>query len=275
MNKIVLCLNKITFSLATSLAEQEKNKNIKYFLLFDRARIAPNKAIKNVKYIPISKTSILCNIFNLLPLSNIEAYVPHDRINKSLLHYINLLNNVNLIDDGMDTLRENPINISKNLTQKARSLVTFSDYTKMGSWTSNIRKVRPENINSLFDKSQPCENLNNYDAVIIESLGVNSLPSKYKKVCIIRHPNPNKRIHLERQSNLKEIFAQDFSLEGSIIEYEGDIIMGETMILPYLLHSKKINFRHLYIQMSDTQYQNLKSLHHLIKRNNISLDIKI
>lgn len=163
--------------------------------------------------------------------------VPHDRLGQFADCMIQLSDQVSLLDDGLDTLRDRPKNISNSLLSKAERFYVHDHSSAVGSWVSTLEVERIGSLKSLANNGRPYFDFNAYDRVIIESPPMNvdivqPMVSKDDAI-LVRHSNPSKR--LKGIEPFVAIEGGVWNLEASLSTYKGVVYVGESLIVSYLL----------------------------------------
>ena len=231
--KIVIASNQITMNLVHGLQELDYWK-APVAVFYHKERCSPLKDIKNVKnccYSPFSKFHILKLI--IINSLRFDLYVPHFKIGNFLKFLRFFASTVNVVDDGLDTFRNKPHNIELKFFKKNFEYITFQYDISVGKWLKNINIKKIVDVKWLYMSSRPKIELNRYSTVLVEAPYVNKVISKkgipQDNILAIRHANPHKRNAKFTYKN--ELNGIDISLEESLRNYNGHIVIGATMVL--------------------------------------------
>jgi hypothetical protein len=237
INKVFICHNQISLSVTREIL---MNGNIlKAYIFYDPLR-CDISGFSNLNCTLISQTYLdvlvfFLKIFKLMPF---ELLVPHFRWKVSRLMLF-FSSKYSFIDDGLDTLRNIPLNINIKKHHK-NDFYTFKYSNQLGSWLNQFKVKKISSFESIRYINKPIYDLNNYSTIIIESPGIErylaSCSHDNNKTLYIKHSNPNKRI--SNELNCHKLEGGDFALESSLLSYKGNLIMGETMVGVYLLNLK-------------------------------------
>jgi hypothetical protein len=157
----------------------------------------------------------------------------------------------------MDSFRDTPRNININNIKKNTKYYTFNYNIPIANWQNKFLIIKISDFIKLAEKSNYIFDYNTYEQLIIESSGVNlNKIDNIKSSLLIKHPSKIKNI----DSNIIIPSSYNHSIEASLLNYKGKIIIGETMVLIFLFH---INYdkSKIILHLNQADYINLSCLH--------------
>lgn len=265
--RYILCFNQVSFVIACEMAKSNCYKS--------QIIIIPKRVHKNndddlyiVAYNPISALFIF--IVSLF-FKNIEVVIPHPkggRISRWMAKYSR---NLSYIDDGMDTFRDKPKNIELNLIGKGTNYYSFDYEFPIAKWLDGLNVVPICSVRCLANDVKPPVNIDGFDGLVIESPGIdmNADYVNNGNYLLFRHPSykKNQNVRDVRQS----VSGLEYSLEKSLLNCSGGVIVGETMALIFALScmTKEV---HIHLHLTAAQYGNLSCLH-LVLSSRVKLSI--
>ena len=196
----------------------------------------------------------------------LEICVPHFRGGRLIRAYARYAKKTSAIDDGLDTFREFPKNIVVSDFKLGSNYYTFNYDIRLASWVNDFNLIKVCELSEIAKSSKKTLDLNNFDVVLVESPGIEAaeLPDlEPARVLVIKHSNPNKNIKIFQ--GCVSIAGSDFALEGSIKNYKGTLIVGESMTAVYALMLQSPAFK-LMIAVHKENKKNLTSLLELVSK---------
>jgi len=246
--------------------KQEGNQS-KRVIFYDDSRcdinIFENDGVDFIKYTRWNFLKLLISSFLRRPD---EVCVPHFRGGRLIRFYAKYAKKISVIDDGLDTFRELPRNIVVSDFKFGSNFYTFKYDTSVASWLNEFNLVKVCELNEIAKSSKKILDLNDFDAVLIESPGIEALQLselKFSRVFIVKHSNPNKNITTLKSCSSS--VGSDFALEKSIENFRGTLIVGESMTAVYALMLKSPSFK-LAVAINQHNKKNLVSLINLINK---------
>lgn len=234
---VVLVANPVTAALLPPLSQILSGKRA-FFLFVPNRCEEPELSTGPLHTVRPYSSVVACHvIINCLFARRFHVMVPHDRLGQLAYCMIQLSDQVSLLDDGMDTLRDSPINISNSLLSRAERFYIHDHSGGVGSWASTLEVQRIGSLDSLANNGRPRFDFDAYDRVIIESPPMNvdvvqPLVADDGAI-LVRHSNRRKRLKIAEP--LSEIEGGSWNLEGSLSTYKGVVYVGESLVAAYLL----------------------------------------
>lgn len=234
---VVLVANPVTAALLPPLCQILREKTACFIFVPNRCE-EPKLSIGQLHTVRPYSPIVACHvIIKCLFVRRFHVMVPHDRLGQFADCMIQLSDQVSLLDDGLDTLRDRPKNISNSLLSKAERFYVHDHSSAVGSWVSTLEVERIGSLKSLANNGRPYFDFNAYDRVIIESPPMNvdivqPMVSKDDAI-LVRHSNPSKR--LKGIEPFVAIEGGVWNLEASLSTYKGVVYVGESLIVSYLL----------------------------------------
>jgi hypothetical protein len=255
--KILFCYNQVSYSLAKNIENNGLFNNVIVISQKRISRTINKNGIFEVNYNTFLAFIVL--IISIFPIG-VEIVIPHTRGGKILNIISKIAYKLSYIDDGMDTFREIPKNVDLSQLRSNSNYFTFDYKISIATWLKDINIIKVIGINELTNDGKLAIDLEIYQNVIIESPGIIGYDFRLvdSKYFVIQHSNPNKNINqLKLISNQN---GKNFSLEKTLKSYRGEIILGETFILIYLICSN-YNLSNITLCLYRSDYNNLKCLH--------------
>lgn len=251
MIKFIFCYNQISYTLAKKFDEKYRTLNI---IIYDGNRIKVyGKSFKEFKYTKfIAFIVFLCSFFSAF----CEVVIPHTNGGNVLSLISKFCRNLSYIDDGMDTFREKPKNIDVAALTLNSRYYTFDYSTATATWLMSLNKIPLTKINSLIHDSRELLDLSKYGRVVVDSPGVNIDFFASDNTFIVLHPNKSKSSVYNKFS----IKGNTIPLEKSLINYDGEIVVGESMVFIFLLNCL-IDLSKVTLCLNIKDYENVKCLH--------------
>lgn len=244
---LAVCLNAVSFAVANAYAGCISGEHM--VVLYDASRISRDNVDlagrPTITYIPVGRTKYI--LFAFLSLIGFidTLLIPHHILGRAGNTLRVFAKNVHYIDDGLDTLRDEPKNFDLDNYSKNSIYYTFLEYEFFGRWLEDKKIERIASVNALLDGRCAFGVAGN--TLIVESPGINrDAVAGQKKSYIFRHPNHNKQLNWEGL-DVEIIDSSIYSPEQTILEMvEGCVVIGETMtfvICLYLGINKNVSIK--------------------------------
>lgn len=262
MVRIFFCLNQVSYIVASEAAKRLPGFNL-LIVMPGRVRVHPHSSGRSVRYrAPVAAVVLALSCI----MRKVEVALPHTKAAGRLTRWMSRFSrNLSYVDDGMDTFRDSPRNIELNLVRVGAKYYTFDYGASLADWLGNVCVAPVCPVNKLADDPKPAMDLSDYDALVIESPGVDLSKdfSGYGKVFYFKHPNRTKSQGMMAGSNSES--GANYSIEKTILNFGGSVLIGETMVLIFALLCTSEASR-IHVFLSDAQYRNLRSIHPLLER---------
>jgi hypothetical protein len=270
MRELFFCLNQVSYVLATEyLASQPALPGA---IRFDTRRVRPLPRFKRLQSAAISPGRTVCAAASAIVAGPTRAWVPHERTGRLIQWCARACSETALVDDGMDTLRDVPKNLDPAGMPRVSTLLTFADYRVVGRWATGLQRIAGAALVALADDDRPAFDLRPYRTVIVESPGVAAAQRFAGDYALyVPHPSPIKRLAPPPACSIFP--GHTHSLEKSLLSFRGRVVIGETMLLPFLLAARHDGLRELIVTLTRHQYGNLTALHGDLVAAGVSLEL--
>lgn len=237
MKRVIFCANHVTLSIAVCLAQRDREiGNSVIFYMANRCDFLAYKD-SGVSLIRYSRVNFLLfalkNIFSIPD----EFCVPHMRGGRLIKLYAKLVRTLSAIDDGMDTLRDSPKNINLNDFKSGSNYYTFNYSFALPSWLNHFSIEKVCDIKCLSISSRPQALIHGVNSIIVESTGVENstllTQNIGEDVLLVKHSNKNK--NTIKHICAKSVSGKNISLEKTIEVFQGNLIVGESMVAVFAL----------------------------------------
>jgi hypothetical protein len=269
MRELFFCLNQVSYVLATGYLVSQPA--LQGAIRFDIRRVRPLPRFKRLHSAAISPGRTVCAAASAIVAGPTRAWVPHERTGRLIQWCARACSETALIDDGMDTLRDVPKNLDLARMPGVSTLLTFADYRVVGRWATGLQHIAGAALAALADDDRPAFDLRPYRTVIVESPGVAAQRFAGDRALYVPHPSPIKRLASPPACSLFP--AHTHSLEKSLLSFRGRVVVGETMLLPFLLATRHDGLRELIVTLTRQQYGNLTALHGDLVAAGVSLEL--
>jgi hypothetical protein len=267
-----VCYNEVSYVVAAEHALRSADDST---ILYASDRIAVRKRYERLRHRRLTRAQLLLAGLRLTLSDRSVVYVPHHRIPRSVVWLLRRASSWALVDDGLDTLREQPKNIDVHALAKRPVLLTFTDYSQLGAWTREVNAVQVCGLERLACEHGDRIDLQAYRTIIVDSPGVDpsQLPTDLARdpttMLVFVHGNPKKRSALRLDGATTA--SGRYSVEKVVSDFEGAVVCGESMVAVFALHcARKCR---LTIQLRQTQLDNLVALHEVIYSSGAHLQI--
>lgn len=254
--KIFFCYNQHSYILACAASKNYPGLNL-IVISQSRVSIIKDSPTLTVKYNPLLGLAVLmlASLFR-----GIEVILPHAKGGRILRKIAISSKKISFIDDGMDTFRDEPKNFEINLIRPDSNFYMYDYTVPVAAWLSSIDIVRVCGIEELLRDPKPIIKLNNYDCLIVESPGVclKSLSVDEFKIFCVKHPSYVKNQDI--YGNIDSASGREYSIEKTIMNFDGDVIVGESVVLIFLIQCL-IDLSKIHIHLSRASFDNLSCLH--------------
>jgi hypothetical protein len=270
MREIFFCLNQVSYVLA---GEQLRRRSPAGSLIAIAAqRVSRQARFRDLHTVDISRAGTLRTTLAAIASSRTRTFVPHQKTGRLIQLCARVAGETALIDDGMDTLRDVPHNLDLARLPGVRQLVTFSDYHLVGRWAAGLQRIASVPLAVLAEDDRPAFDLGAFDTVIVESPGIGA-PDRFLsgRGLYVRHPSPVKQ--RSPPAGMALFPSGTHGLEKSLQGYRGRVVVGESLLLPFLLASADRAQRRLVVQLSRRQYDNLTALHEALAGPAVTLEV--
>lgn len=258
---IFFCQNKISYVITLKLL-----KTRKILIIASRARI-----IKQNKFTIYYGRSLSLFILFLSVITRIPVIIPHTKTSKILKWVAIYARNLSWIDDGMDTFRDKPKNIDLSIVKGNAKYYTFQHSVPVANWVNSIRKIEVCPLTETCQHDKPVLDLKNYHSLVIESTGIDAKDFVGRDdIFYIKHGNSTKNQILTSQHVKNVETGSNINVENTTLNFQGDIFIGESMVLIYLL-TYKDNYSNINVHLTNRQFENLSSIHHLLAQCKLTI----
>lgn len=259
MIKIIYCFNQISYVIAHEVAEKSEGKTL---LIIDATRISPYIGSK-VRTLRLNALISFFVLISSIIYSGIEVVIPHAKCVRFTRQMSRYSKNLAYIDDGMDTFREMPKNINLQELRLGAKYYTFEYNIQLAEWVSVLRVVPVCSLKNLENDPKPALDLTSYNYLVIESPGVCIGKYDNSKVFCIKHPSHVKNQKIEFINSQES--GLNCSVEKTIKNFDGNIVIGESMVLVYALNFLS-DLSRITVSLNESQFKNLKSLHKVLAK---------
>jgi hypothetical protein len=171
-----------------------------------------------------------------------------------------------LIDDGLDTLRESPRNVDPELFSTGSIFYTFKYDISLGAWLNKFKVDKVSNFSTMTKVSRGAINFVGIQRLVIESPPLNRIKEAValdsSGYMLVNQSNINKRIF--KNFGGKSVNGAEIALERSLASFDGEVVVGESMVAVYALMLKRPKYR-VTVYLARENVSNLISLIELIK----------
>lgn len=212
-----------------------------------------------------SRAACLVYLLKKLWCTRVEVLLPHRKLGRVVNWFSYACSTTALIDDGLDTLRNTPRNVEPELFSIGTRFYTFEYHNSLGSWLNCFVIDRVANIEMLTLRSHVSLNLARTQRLIIESPPLNRVRDEIgleeDGTTLVTHSNIHKRV-------IKNFYGcsingRDVAIERTLREFDGDVVVGESMVAVFALMQKNPKYR-LIVYLAHENVENLDPLIRLI-----------
>jgi|GEM_PF-5607514 len=275
--RVVFCANQVSLCIAVELAKRDQHRlDTVIFCMPERCDLLAYQDC-GVKLIPYTRLNFVKFLIITLLDRPDEVCVPHMRIGRLINKYAKYAKALSAIDDGMDTFREKPKNISPEFFPSAASYYTFTYDFSLSTWLSRFSIQKICDIRNLAISSRPQALLLNITEIVIESPGIDDthvqLSSEVSSVLLVKHSNRYK--HSINIAGMVQVNGAEIGLEKTIDSFAGSMIVGESMVMVYALLCGRSDLK-INVILTQNVFDNLRCLQSQLcrpSRNGLSLSI--
>ena len=193
------------------------------------------------------------------------AYVPHQRVNPRLMREVRRARAIAYIDDGLDTLRRQPLNFDLDALPLRRcDYLTFAEYSAFPPWLEAAFAPKP--VCSLRELNaggrKPLLDLQGIEHLFVESPGLDAgaliaaLQIDPARALCVRHPVPHKRGSLPAQC--RSVEGRTHDLDATLASSSGrSLYFGATMSLVVAVLTGVARHNRVHVQLDAAQEANL------------------
>lgn len=263
----VICPNQIAMAIAIGLSQHIEIGGRVIAIYWPNRCSAPCASRRNLKLYPYSKLTCIFLWFVYRLQGAIEILVPHKRLGDFINLFARCCDCVSLVDDGLDTLRNQAKNIVAGSFPKGTRLYTFNYPMRLGKWLENFEIRHVADLEAISQVSRPLIDLTNVAQLIVESPPLNRVATQLgleqEKTLLVTHSNPNKRSF--QPSNLPTIQGASYAIESSLDGFMGEVIVGESMVAVFALWRNDATYK-VTVWLDSQSADNLEPLVQLIRQ---------
>ena len=254
--RIFFCYNQISYVIAKNIFIEDKIINIIFYTENRITKSHPKQTIFELKYSKFY-TFIILILSSLFTF--IEIVIPHTNGGKIIKYISTYGKNISYIDDGLDTFRVIPKNLNLILIENNTKYYTFDYDIPVAKWTNNFNIIKSINIQELNNSNKLGLKLDNFKNLIIDSPNIEFLLfNKIDDTFLIKHPNKNKSTIYN--NDYPFINGNQISVEKTITNFNGNIYIGESFLIVFILSTCK-NLERIKVTLNKANYENLEVLH--------------
>jgi hypothetical protein len=271
---VVIASNQVSINLLYGIEEINYwSFPVTVFYHESRCSLLPSlNAESSFQFIPYSKRALL--IFFFKKRCNINLFIPHFKVGKLLRILSFLVDQIGIIDDGLDTFRNHPNNVDLNLFDKNVEYITFDYQLPLGKWLDSINTKKLANVKWLDTSIKKKIDLTDKFAVLVEAPHVHHIVDKYdisqENIFAIRHSNPLKND--KNFTYINQCNGIDIAIENSLKSFNGHLFIGATMVLVSIIHNKVIP-KKISLILSKNEFNNYEPLVNAILNLDSELEI--
>jgi len=277
LTRVVFCPNQITTTIALGMARSIGSPQ-QIVVVYSPARCDVSALqAQGVICHAFSRTVCLKILLRYGLIGQIECILPHRRLGRTINGFAALCASLAIVDDGLDTLRDTPKNIECSDFPVGTAFYTFTYSSALGRWLSRF-EVRPvATLSMLAETGRPRINLRGVRRLVVESPHLDRIQADLdlanQSTLVVRHSSIVKQTL--KWPGMRTINGADVSIEGSLDDYEGEVVTGETMVAVYALFVNHSAFT-LKIHLTAEQADNLEPLIAMVQahESNAQLVIK-
>lgn len=263
--RIIFCPNQITVTVSVALTRRD-GKAVDTTIIYwpDRCDITSLETMDTI-CIPYSRWVCLTYLIRNFWRSKIEVLLPHRKLGRIMNWFSCVCSTTSLIDDGLDTLREEPRNVDPEHFAAGARFYTFQYAIPLGIWLNRFTLDRVADFDMLADVSRVSISVARTQRLIIESPPLDRVRSEIgldeEGSTLVTHSNINKRAF--RNFSGCSVNGRDVALERSLRDFSGDIVVGESMVAVYALMQERPMYQ-ITVCLAKENIKNLAPLVRLI-----------
>ncbi|HEX6722887.1 MAG TPA: hypothetical protein VF107_15080 [Burkholderiaceae bacterium] len=262
MFDLFVCTNEVNQTVV--LAGELRRAPRRALVLYDPVR-CDRRAAPGVWQLPFGPwVDRLVRLLGRLGLLR-TAYVPHQRVHARLMREVRRARALAYVDDGLDTLRRQPLNFDLAALPAARcNYLTFDEYRSFPPWLTTAFETRA--VCSLHELSaggrKPPLDLDGVDHLLVEAPGLDAgaliaaLGLDPQRTLCVRHPVPHKRGALPPLCRAVEGRGHDLDATLAACR-ERSLYFGATMSLVVAVLTGVARHNRVFVQLDDQQGDNL------------------
>jgi hypothetical protein len=263
--RIIFCPNQITVTVSVALTRRDGNVVDTTIIYWpDRCDITSLEKMGTI-CIPYSRWVCLTYFIRNFWCSNIEVVLPHRKLGRIMNWFSCVCSTTSLIDDGLDTLREDPRNVDPEHFAAGARFYTFKYEIPLGIWLNRFTLERVADIDMLADMPLASISVSQAQRLIIESPPLDRVRSEIgldeDGSILVTHSNINKRTF--RNFSGCSVNGRDIALERSLRDFSGEIVVGESMVAVFALMQDRPMYQ-IIICLAKENIKNLAPLVRLI-----------
>jgi hypothetical protein len=253
--RFFFCFNEVAYTLGREAVRTLPGKTI---LIVSAERVQRRQPARAV--LGYARWVLLVVMALSLLSRRVEVVLPHAKTSPALRWLAKAARRLAFVDDGMDTYRNQPRNLDLGLVRGRARYYTFDHALPLAAWLDRLEVVRLVGIERLADDAKPALQLQGHDCLVIESPGVDldALPRGAARPFYLTHPNRDKNRPL--REGVACASGLDWSAEKTILDFDGDLVVGESMALVFALACGR-NPSNIHARLQRRSYQNLACLH--------------
>lgn len=262
MFDLFVCTNEVNH--AVVLAGELQRRPRRALLLYDPVRCDRRRATR-VWQLPFGPwVDRLVRLLGRLRLLR-TAYIPHQRVNPRLMREVRRARAIAYLDDGLDTLRRQPLNFDLDALPTQRcDYLTFAEYSAFPPWL--VAAFEPKPVCSLRELNaggrKPLLDLQGVEHLFVESPGLDAgvliaaLQIDPARALCVRHPVPHKRGSLPPQC--RSVEGRTHDLDATLAACNGlSLYFGATMSLVVAVLTGVARHNRVHVQLDAAQEANL------------------
>lgn len=266
LKRIIFCPNQITATVSVGLTRRD-GKLVDTTIIYwpDRCDIT-SLEMMGVTCIPYGRWVCLNYLIGNFWSCNIEVLLPHRKLGRIMNWFSYVCSTTSLIDDGLDTLRDEPRNVDPGHFDAGARFYTFQYKIPLGIWLNRFTVDRVAEFDMLADVPRASISVARTTRLIIESPPLDRVRSEIgldeDGSILVMHSNINKRAF--QNFTGCSVNGRDVALERSLCEFSGDIVVGESMVAVFALMQEKPMYQ-ITVCVAKENIKNLAPLVRLVK----------
>lgn len=265
-SRVIFCPNQISTSVARDLIHRDTLITETVVIYWPDRCDVTKLLSRGIACLPYSRTSLIAHILILLLFTRVEALLPHRRLGRLVNWLTYLCSSTSLIDDGLDTLRDVPRNVDPQKFKQGAKFYTFKYGFPLGKWLNRFTIDKVANFSTMADSERSLIDLRNIRRLVIESPPLNHAKEEIGvgtgDCLLVTHSNVNKR-QIKNWTG-PTISGADVALERSLKDFDGEVVVGESMVAVFALINECPKYR-LTICLLRNSLPNLTPLAKLIQ----------
>lgn len=267
MFDLFVCTNPVNLTIAVcGVLPSEVSRGRRAWLLYDQNRMAkPLCKEMRAQVIPIRLWTLRwLKLFATAGLID-TVYLPHHRVNKRLLWIAGRARRVALMDDGLDTHRSEPRNVSLAQLPSEGDYYTFKECNALPGWLGALTVHRVCSMMQLADATRNASETPTWVRhILFDSPGLSVARVVRERglgpsdTLIIQHPVVEKRSPIP--DGFRSVAGASINCEAELLQVRNtDLYFGETLLLYFAVAFSHASNR-LHAQLTEAQRENLVGL---------------